>query len=144
MKKKVLVPATPILSGIEVLDSPFHHLESPSRSQLAQTRNIPAAKRRLLQSQFISTFRWNAIRPLLPFRLPTPGSPAPWQARCCRSCYQWLPTENYSNAEIANMDPFDLVLLLFDFSPWRPYFAARFKSTEDGGLLMIKVNDLSS
>jgi hypothetical protein len=26
------------------------------------------------------------------------------------------------------MDPFDLCLTLFDFSPWRPYFGARFKS----------------
>jgi hypothetical protein len=27
------------------------------------------------------------------------------------------------------MDPFDLVLLLFDFSSWRPYFASRFRSS---------------
>jgi hypothetical protein len=26
------------------------------------------------------------------------------------------------------MDPFDLCLILFDFSPWRPYFGIRFKS----------------
>jgi hypothetical protein len=26
------------------------------------------------------------------------------------------------------MDPFDLCLALFDFSPWRPIFGARFKS----------------
>ena len=26
------------------------------------------------------------------------------------------------------MDPFDLCLSLFDFSAWRPYFGARFKS----------------
>ena len=129
MKKKVLVPATPIVSAIEVLDSPFRHLQSPSRSQLAETRNIPAAKRRLLQPQFISTFRWGAIRPLLPFKLPTPGTPHPWKARRCRSCYHWRPPESYSNAEIANMDPFDLVLTLFDFSPWRPYFASRFRSS---------------
>lgn len=129
MKKKVLVPATPILSAIEVLDSPFRHLQSPSRSQLAETRNIPAAKRRLLQPQFGSTFRWEAIRPRLPFKLPTPGNPAPWKARRCRSCYQWQPPESYSNAEVASMDPFDLVLLLFDFSPWRPYFASRFRSS---------------
>ena len=129
MKKKVLVPATPSLSAIEVLDSPFRHLQSPSRSQLAETRNIPAAKRRLLQPQFVSTFRWEAIRPRLPFKLPTPGNPAPWKARRCRSCYQWQPPESYSSAEVASMDPFDLVLTLFDFSPWRPYFASRFRSS---------------
>jgi hypothetical protein len=128
MKKKVLVSATPIVSALEVLDHPFRHLQSPSRSQLAETRNIPAAKRRLLQPQFVSTFRWNAIRPLLPFRLPTPGTPAPWKARRCRSCYHWQPPENYSKAEVASMDPFDLVLLLFDFTAWRPYFASRFRS----------------
>ena len=75
MKKKVLVPATPILSAIEVLDSPFRQLESPSRSQLAETRNIPAAKRRLLQPQFGSTFRWEAIHPRQPGSLEGPPLP---------------------------------------------------------------------
>ena len=130
MKKKVLVPATPIVSALEVLDSPFRHLQSPSRSQLAETRNIPAAKRRLLQPQFVPVFRWEAIRPLLPFQLPTPGNPPPWQARRCRSYYRWQPPEKtLSLAEVVGMDPFDLVLLLFDFSPWRPYFASRFRSS---------------
>ena len=70
MKKKVLVPATPILSAIEVLDSPFRQLESPSRSQLAETRNIPAAKRRLLQPQFVSADS-PTLNPAMP---PRPAS----------------------------------------------------------------------
>ena len=126
MKTRELVADTPVLPALQVLDSPFHQLKSPTRSELAETRDIPAAKCRLLQPHFVSTFRWNAIRPLLPFRLPTPGNPSPWKARCCRSCYHWQPPENYSLAEVAGMDPFDLVLVLFDFSPWRPYFASRF------------------
>ena len=58
-----------------------------------------------------------------------PGDPPPWQARSCRSYYQWLPLDHlHSSTDLVGMDPFDLCLLLFDFSAWRPYFGARFKS----------------
>jgi hypothetical protein len=53
----------------------------------------------------------------------------PWQARICRSYYQGLPPYHlHSSANLVDMDPFDLCLVLFDFSPWRPYFGTRFKS----------------
>jgi hypothetical protein len=127
--KKMLVPATPVVSAIDMLNSPFHQLQSFSRPQLAETRAIPAAKRRLLLSNFVALFRWETIRPLLPLQLPTPGNPPLWPGRSCRSRYEWQPPERLiSSADLVGMDPFDLDLSLHDFSPWRPYFAARFKS----------------
>ena len=126
---KLPVPAATLLPSIAVPDSPFHQLQSFSRSQLAETRSLPAAERRLLISNFVELFRWEAIRVLLPLQLPRPGDPPPWQARLCRSSYQWLPPDSsLSSLDLAGMDPFDLCLLLFDFSPWRSYFGARFKS----------------
>ncbi len=126
---RILIPTAPLVPSIVMPDSPFHQLQSPARSELAETRSIPAAERRLLIPNFVELFRWEAIRPLLPFKLPTPGNPPPWQARSCRSYYQWLlPNNLHSSADLVGMDPFDLCLILFDFSPWRPYFGARFKS----------------
>ena len=125
----ILVPATPLVPSIEVASSPFCRLQSFSRSELAETREIPAAKRRLFLPNFVALFRWEAIRPLLPLKLPTPGNPPPWQGRLCRSVYQWLPPDDLStSADLLRLDEFDLTLRLFDFSPWRPYFAQRFKS----------------
>ena len=126
---KVLIPATALRPTISMPDSPFHQLKSFPRSQLAEMRSLPAAKRRLLIPNFVEFFRWEAIRSRLPFQLPTPGDPPPWQARSCRSYYQWLPLDHlHSSTDLVGMDPFDLCLLLFDFSAWRPYFGARFKS----------------
>jgi hypothetical protein len=126
---KVLVPADPVVPSIAMPDSPFHQLRSFSRSQLAETRELPAAERRLLIPNFVELFRFEAIRSLLPFRLPTPGDPSALIGRTCRSYYQWLPPAGlHSSADLVGMDPFDLCLALFDFYPWRPYFGARFKS----------------
>ncbi|MGB8213000.1 MAG: hypothetical protein WCE68_05525 [Anaerolineales bacterium] len=126
---KLLIPCAPLVPAIAIPDSPFHQLQSPSRSELAETRSIPAAERRLLIPNFVEFFRWEAIRPMLPFQLPSPGGPPAWQCRSCRSCYHWLPPDQiHSSADLAGMDPFDLCLSLFDFSPWRPYFGVRLKS----------------
>jgi hypothetical protein len=125
----ILVPATPLIASVAIPDSPFSRLQSFSHSELSQTRKIDAAKRRLLIPNFVELFRWEAIRPLLPLKLPTPGDPPAWNGRRCRSFYQWLPPEDvHTSPALAGMDEFDLVLRLFDFSPWRPYFAQRFKS----------------
>jgi hypothetical protein len=113
------------------LDSTFLDLPSFSRTELQDTRSLPAAERRLLIPNFVETFRWETVRPLLPLRLPTPGDPPPWQDRICRSFYRWLPPDDLvSSADLAEggLDDFDLMLRLFDFSPWRPYFARRFSS----------------
>lgn len=112
-----------------VPDSPFRQLVSLSRTDLAATRDVPAAERRLLVEHFVSVFQWAAIRPLLPFRLTVPNEVPPWQPRYCRSFYTWLPPEEgLSVADLQGLDDFDLILRLFDFSAWRPILAQRFAS----------------
>jgi hypothetical protein len=123
------VPATPVVAPSEILHSPFQELKSLSRAELASTRDLAAAERRLLVPGFVENFRWQAMRQQLPLRLPTPGAVPAWNGRACRSCYQWQPPPGGENeASIARLDLFDLALRLFDFSPWRPYFARRLKS----------------
>jgi hypothetical protein len=125
----LLVPATPVIASITVPDSPFQRLLSFTRTELFETRHLPAAERRLLIPNFVELFCWEAIRPLLPLKLPTPGNPPPWPGRVCRSFYRWLPPDHLSSsAVLTGLDEFDLILRLFDFSAWRPYFAQRFKS----------------
>lgn len=121
----VLIPALADTSPLIPKDSPFHRLTPLSRGQLATTRDIPAAERRLLIEHFVTTFKWQAIRPLLPLRLIVPPDVPPWRPRRCRSHYRWLPPEDI---DLEGWDDFDLVLRLFDFSPWRSILAQRFSS----------------
>lgn len=122
------VSSTPLTPAIYIPHSPFH-LQRLTRAELTESRTMPAAERRLQLPQFVETFRWEAIRPLLPLQLPTPGLSPAWSGRRCRSYYQWLePNDIFSSSEILGLDEFDLMLRLFDFSPWRPYFAQRFHS----------------
>jgi len=123
------VPATSIVPTITLSGSPFTALHSVSRPELAALRETPAAERRHLIPNFVALFRWEAMRPLLPFQLATPGQPPAWRERMCRSFYQWQPSEDIRcGADLAALDAFDLTLRLFDFTPWRPYFAQRLKS----------------
>ena len=138
----VWIPATSVIPAVEAPDSPFHTLTSFSRAELAATRSLPAVERRLLVPNFVELFHWEAIRPRLPLQLPTPGTPPAWQGRVCRSYYRWLPSDDLASSAdpstgalnavkwqaLAGWDDFDLTLRLFDFSPWRPYFAQRFRS----------------
>jgi hypothetical protein len=125
----VWVPATPVTATVTLAASPFAELKPLARSELAESRSIPAAERRLQIPNFVELFRWESIRSLLPLKLPTPGEPPAWVGRLCRSQYQWLTPGNLrSSAEILYLDEFDLLLRLIDFSPWRPYFANRFNS----------------
>jgi hypothetical protein len=125
----ILVPAAPLIPSVSIPNSPFLGLESLSRQQLEETRSLPAAERRLLLPNFVELFHWEAIRPMLPLQLPTPGNPLPWLGRLCRSYYRWLPPDDiHTSADLLGLDEFDLTLRLFDFSPWRPYFAQRFRS----------------
>lgn len=121
----VLIPAQTDTSSLIPKNSPFHRLMPLSRGQLATTRDIPAAERRLLIEHFVTTFKWEAIRPLLPLRLMVPPDVPPWRPRRCRSHYSWLPPEDI---DLEGWDDFDLVLRLFDFSPWRSILAQRFSS----------------
>ena len=112
-----------------VPESPFHNLVGLSRTQMADSRGMEAADRRLLTQHFVTTFQWSAIRPLLPLRLVVPWDVPPWQPRFCRSHYLWLPPQDIlSTADLEGLDDFDLVLRLFDFSAWRPILGQRFRS----------------
>ena len=139
------VPApssTQVLTAPHLPDSPFHQLLGFTRALLRDTRDIPAAERRLWLPNFVATFRWEAIRPLLPLRLvvaptqPEPSQdgapPVPsWRPRYCRSHYVWLPPEETlatSPTAWQGLDDFDLSLRLFDFSAWRPILGQRFAS----------------
>jgi hypothetical protein len=112
-----------------VPDSPFHHLVGPLRSEMRAWRREEAAQRRLRTENFVCTFTWSAIRPLLPLRLVIPWHVPPWRPRHCRSYYQWLaPEETLTASDLSGLDDFDLVLRLFDFSAWRPILGQRFRS----------------
>jgi len=125
----MLIPALEHTEPLCLPESPFHRLTSLSRSALATTRDLAAAHRRLWVTHFVATFQWEAIRPLLPLRLELPPDVSPWHARLCRSCYVWLPPDDMHSAnDLAGLDDFDLVVRLFDFSPWRPILGQRFLS----------------
>jgi hypothetical protein len=112
-----------------VPNSPFHNLLGLSRSDMAASRELGAAERRLLTQHFVDTFQWSSVHPLLPLRLVVPQGVLPWQPRHCRSFYEWLsPEETLSADDLQGLDDFDLVLRLFDFSAWRPILAQRFRS----------------
>lgn len=112
-----------------VPNSPFHNLLGLSRTDLAASRELEAAERRLLTEHFVDTFQWSSVHPLLPLRLVVPAGLSSWQPRSCRSYYRWLPPEESLSAdELQGLDDFDLVLRLFDFSAWRLVLAQRFRS----------------
>ena len=57
------------LTEPDLPDSPFHQLLGFTRRLLHDTRDIPATQRRLLLPNFVATFTWATVRPLLPLRL---------------------------------------------------------------------------
>jgi len=128
----LLVPApmaTQVLTATSQPASPFQQLVGLSRAQLATTRDMPAAQRRLLTEHFVSTLQWDTVRPQLPFRLALPAEAPAWQPRRCRSHYRWLPPDDLRcAADLVGLDDFDLVLRLFDFTAWRPILGQRFRS----------------
>ncbi len=128
----VLVPAATdgqILTAHSWPDSPFQALVGLSRAQMAATRDLPAAERRLLTEHFVSAFHWDTVRPQLPLRLAIPTEVPDWQPRRCRSYYVWRPPDDIHTAEdLAGLDDSDLVLRLFDFTAWRAILGQRFGS----------------
>jgi len=121
--KTILVLAAPLfIPAIQ----PFEGLSNPTRAELSAGRDLSASERRLQLPNFVAMFHWGAIRNLLPLQLPTPGETPAWSERLCRSHYQWLPLDEAETLD--GLDEFDLMLRLFDFSPWRPCFAQRFRS----------------
>jgi hypothetical protein len=127
--KIVVIPAMEPTEPLSVPESLFHRLATLLRSQWVATRDLPAAARRLLTEGFVSTFEWEAVRPLLPLRLEPPPDVPPWRRRLCRSHYVWRPPDDIqSSDDWEGLDDFDLVLRLFDFSAWRPILGQRFSS----------------
>lgn len=125
----ILIPTYQDPGPLVVPQSPFQGLNTFSRSELANTRDIPAEDRRLLTEHFVSTFQWEAVRPHLPIRLELPSGVRPWRARTCRSFYQWLPPDDVRSVDdLIGLDNFDLVLRLADFTPWRSILGQRFSS----------------
>jgi hypothetical protein len=118
----------PLLSMLEGTETPFARLVSPTRSAFKESRGVPAHERRLLTAHFQASFAWSALQPLLPLQpVVSPGVPPP-PGRRLRSCYRWLPPEEVDVAALEGLDDLDLILRLFDFSPWRPLLAQRFRS----------------
>jgi hypothetical protein len=123
-----LIPAQKATAPVPRQGAPFAGLGGLSRRELAATREIPAAARRLLVPHFVELFQWAAILPLLPFTPVVPAAVPPWEARRCRSYYRWLPPSDiHSGADLDRFDDLDLILRFFDFSPWRPVLAQRFQ-----------------
>lgn len=122
----IWIPSAPSQGSVSIVASPFQGLSNPTRAELAAGREIPASERRLALPNFVGMFHWETLRQHLPLKLPTPGHPPDWKGRWCRSYYQWLaPTPGET---LLGLDDFDLMLRLFDFSAWRPYFAQRLHS----------------
>ena len=124
--------AGPPVGEGEPNESPFAQLLTLSRAELKATREVTAAPRQLLTDRFAATFTWAGLAPLLPLPLVTPAAVPALAPRRYRSAYQWLPPEASLMADpaaaLAGLDDFDLILRLFDFSPWRPILAQRFAS----------------
>jgi hypothetical protein len=123
------IPTAPSLAALNGVDSPFADLPRLSRAELAESRSLPAAERRLQLPHFVETFCWEKVRACLPLQLPTPGEAPGWRGRVCRWQYQWLGVEELpTNVDVLRLDEFDLLLRLFDFSPWRACLGQRFRS----------------
>ena len=123
------IPAEDVPASDREADNAFRILQSLPRTEFARSREVPAAQRRLLTPGYVQAFHWEAIRPRLPFRPRRMGQTASWAGRECRSYYRWLPPDEIrSAADLSWLDDFDLALRLVDFTPWRAYFAQRFKS----------------
>lgn len=125
----ILIPGYEDPGPVYVPESPFRRLTTFSKSELVNTRDIPAADRRLLTEHFASTFQWETVRPHLPIRLELPPGVRHWGPRTCRSHYQWIPPDDIRSADdLTGLDNFDLVLRLVDCTPWRPILGQRFSS----------------
>lgn len=117
-----------LLPMFEGTETPFGRLVSLTRTAFKESRRVPAHERRLLTEHFQACFAWSALEPLLPLQLMVLEAVPPPPARRLRSCYRWLPPEEVDAATLEGLDDFDLLLRLFDFSPWRPLLAQRFRS----------------
>ncbi len=90
-----------------------------------------AARCRQLAEDIRHLFHWEHIATVLPIPVVTPEETPSWPGRHCRSHYQWLPPDDLqTEADFQHLDPFDLLLRLFDFSAWRPLLGQRFRGAK--------------
>jgi hypothetical protein len=129
MSARFWIPAEDELASDWEADNAYHNLQSLPRAEFVESREIPAAQRRLMTPGFVQAFHWETIRPHLPLRPRPMQITSTWTGRECRSYYRWLPPDDIRSAvDLTGLDNFDLTLRLVDFSLWRAYFAQRFKS----------------
>ena len=95
----ILIPAYKDTGPLHLPESPFHRLTTLSQSELAHTRSIDAADRRLLTEHFVDTFQWESMCQILPLQLELPPDVRHWGPRMCRSHYQWLPPDDIHSAD---------------------------------------------
>jgi hypothetical protein len=74
------IPAAPLLAAVHVTTSPFQPLTPPTRAELAESRDVPAAERRLQLPNFVGIFHWDNLASTCPSNCRHPGSCPPGQA----------------------------------------------------------------
>jgi len=109
--------------------SPFFDLQGLAISE--GDNGQTAARCRQLADDIRSLFTWEHMITLLPIPLVVPDGTPAWPGRYCRSHYQWLPSDDLqTQMDFQHLDPFDLILRLFDFSAWRPLLGQRFRGAK--------------
>jgi len=110
-------------------DSPFFTLQGLADPKMDNGHT--AARCRQLAEDIRRLFTWEHMVTLLPISLVVADGPPAWPGRHCRSHYQWLPTHDLQNQmDFQHLDPFELILRLFDFSAWRPLLGQRFRGAK--------------
>ena len=106
-------------------DSPFFDLRGLAGPEADKDHTAAYCRQRAEDIRRL--FSWEHIVTRLPIPLVVPEGTPTWPGRCCRSHYQWLPPDDLQTpSDFQHLDPFDLILRLFDFSAWRPLLGQRF------------------
>jgi hypothetical protein len=88
--------------------------------------NLTATEQRTHDSRFVRTCRWTALRDRVPLRWPTPPDTPPSPKRRYRSLYVYRGYADLDEpAHWDQLNHFDLVLRLIDFTGLRPVLAQR-------------------
>ena len=125
----LLVPATPIQAALTLTGSPFHHLQTCRGPIERHAQRCPRPNAVCGCPTLCSCSAGKPSAHSCPCSYPRRAAHRPGTGACAGSYYRWLPPDDLlSSADLSGLDEFDLLLRLFDFSPWRPYFARRFKS----------------
>ena len=81
--KTLWIPSAPVKSVVEIEHSPFQSLQRLTRSELSESRAVPAAERRLGLPNFVETFDWEKVFvPACRCNYPRPVKCLAGQAEC--------------------------------------------------------------